>query len=298
MSLRNEEATAIAGGQGRSVVEQRARVEDFEHLGVRMADAVSTGVAELGQDLGELAAAWGVNSLQQAPVAAGRKGEIVVIGQAVGPPASRDAHGQVLVDDNHAQPPVRCSVVVLAPAEHRVYDRVGVESGLERRRQIAAGDSAQYLPVGVTETRIAGSAPPAALVEKLLTDGHGLHSAPRPCGRSDESAKRLNWTQRRSCRPHEAGEKLGGGAIRWDATEEVAVDRQGGLPPLRWPTRPATVARSVPEASNAVATKWRRSCRRTMFRPTSARSRVKRRVQVSGRMGREPSSSAANTNCR
>jgi hypothetical protein len=64
-------------------------------------------------------------------------GEIVVIGQALGPPASHDARGQGFVDDNHAQPPVRCSVVALAPAEHRVYDRVGVESGLERRRQEA-----------------------------------------------------------------------------------------------------------------------------------------------------------------
>ena len=188
-----------------------------------MADAVSTGVAELGQDLGQLAAAWGVNSLQQAPVAAGRKGEIVVIGQAVGPPASHDAHGQVLVDDNHAVPPVRCSVVVHAPAEHRVYDCVGVESGLERRRQIAAGDSAQNLPVGVTETRIAGSAPPTALVEKLLTDTHGLQFCPtslRPERRERETPQLVS---------------PGGCAGRMRPVRSSAAARSGGAPRRKWP---------------------------------------------------------------
>src|SRR5437660_941119 len=70
------------------------------------------------------------------------------------------------------------SVVLVVTTQHRVGHHVGVEGGLERRRQVAAGNAAQDLPVAVAQAGIAGPAPPAALVEELLTDAHGLHSAP------------------------------------------------------------------------------------------------------------------------
>ncbi len=43
--LGDEQAAAVAGGQGGGVVEQEPGVEDAEHLWVGMADAVTAGVA-------------------------------------------------------------------------------------------------------------------------------------------------------------------------------------------------------------------------------------------------------------
>lgn len=58
----------------------------------------------------------------------------------------------------------------------------------------------------------------------------------------------------------------------------------------RWPRRLLMVAMGTPPSPRTVATKWRRSWRRMVPRPSSARSRPKRLVQTSVRH-RRPSAS-------
>jgi hypothetical protein len=49
---------------------------------------------------------------------------------------------------------------------------MGVESSLELACQIAVDQTAQELAVCVSQARVAGAAAPAALLSKLLADGH------------------------------------------------------------------------------------------------------------------------------
>ena len=61
---------------------------------------------------------------------------------------------------------------VIASAQHRICHDLGVQRGLELRRQVAASNAAEDLSVCVAQTRIASSATSAALVEQFLTDAH------------------------------------------------------------------------------------------------------------------------------
>lgn len=63
-------------------------------------------------------------------------------------------------------------------AQKSVGGQIGVEGGLELWLQIAAGDPAQDLPVGLGQARVTGSAAPAAFLKQFLTNTHAHQSAP------------------------------------------------------------------------------------------------------------------------
>ena len=72
--LGHKQAAAVAGGQGGGLVEEGAGVENLEHLWMRVPHDLEVPPGKGGEALGKLAAAGGMNSLEEPPVAAGREG--------------------------------------------------------------------------------------------------------------------------------------------------------------------------------------------------------------------------------
>jgi len=127
-----------------------------------VADGVPVGRAQRGKQLGELAATGCVDALEEPPVSAGREHQVLVVGQALWPPAADHPDGQVLVDHDHLGVFLRSGSVVGVATEDRVGHDIGVESGLELVGQVPGRDPGQDLPAfrgqtGVTRT----PAPPA-----------------------------------------------------------------------------------------------------------------------------------------
>ena len=89
-----------------------------------------------------------MDPLKEPPVAAGGKGQVVVVRQAVRPVPAEDAHGEVLVNDDHCRAAVSVSVVG-GRTEERVGVSIRIEGGLELLDQVTGGHSAEQLfPLG------------------------------------------------------------------------------------------------------------------------------------------------------
>jgi hypothetical protein len=183
-SLCHKQAAAIAGGQGGRLVEERPRVEDLEHLRVRMPHDRQVAPGESGEALRELTTARSVDPLEESPVATGGQGQVVVVGKAVWPVPAEDSQRQVLVEDDHAGG-VLGSVggVVGVTAEERVGDNIGVEGRLKFVRKVTGGHPTEQLFPFVAKARVPGPASSPAFLEEFFTDAHRLHCArpwPRP----------------------------------------------------------------------------------------------------------------------
>jgi hypothetical protein len=101
----------------------------------------------------------------------------LVVGQIGRPAGAQDAHGDVLVDDDHETDAESIVFVVRAAAEERVGGADGIECRLELGGEVAVGETAEVLAIGFGEARVACAAPPPAFFEQLLTDAHVNHSA-------------------------------------------------------------------------------------------------------------------------
>jgi len=172
-------AGVVAGGDRGGLVEDRARVENLDDLGVRVADGFAVLGAEPSQDGRQLTGAGVVDALQEPVVAGDRQSQHVVIGQAVGPVAAHHVDREVLVDHDHrkARRAMSVGLVGMLAAQVSVGDQIGVQGGLELRLQIAPGDPAQDLPALRRQSRVTGAATPAAFLEDFLTNTHAHQSA-------------------------------------------------------------------------------------------------------------------------
>ncbi len=93
---------AVTPRDGGGFVEEGARIEDVEYLWVRPADCGDHRGAGSREQPGQLPTSIAVECLQEPPVPARRKRQLVV-GQIGGPTAAQHADGQVLVDHDHRE---------------------------------------------------------------------------------------------------------------------------------------------------------------------------------------------------
>jgi len=93
----------VAPCDGGGFVEEGARIEDLEYLWVRPADGGDYRGAGSREQPGQLPTSIAVECLQEPPVPACRKRQLVV-GQIGGPAAAQHADGKVLVDYDHREP--------------------------------------------------------------------------------------------------------------------------------------------------------------------------------------------------
>jgi len=158
---------AVAGGDARRLVEQRARIEHLQDLGVGPTDGTDHVVRRSGKELGELAAAAAMQCLEEAPVAARAEGHLVV-GKASRPAGAKDVDGEVLVEDDHRGRPRSA----LCSPEEGVGGGHLVEGGLELVFQVPVDEPSEELASGLAEARVTAASPPPALLEQFLADGH------------------------------------------------------------------------------------------------------------------------------
>ena len=209
-----------------------------------MAENSQIGGGESGQALGELPRAEGVDALQQPPVT--RRGQrlVIVVGETFGPESTEDAHGQVLVDQDHGRVlDSACSVAVVVAAEERVGGNVGVEGVLELVDQVAGGHPLEQLaPLG-GQPRVTGPTPAAALLQQLLTDAH-LSTVPANVAtfihvrvhrarliRTRVSPSRHHVSQMEPIRS--AAARSAAVRARVEAVRTVVTELRGGYEPLR-----------------------------------------------------------------
>jgi hypothetical protein len=183
MEKAGDESLCQKGGR---LVEEWPRVEDLEHLRVRMPHDRQVAPGESGEALRELTAARSVDALEESPVATGGQGQVVVVGKAVWPVPAEDSQRQVLVDDDHAGGvPGSVGGVVGVTAEEGVGDNIGVEGRLKFVRKVTGGHPTEQLFPLVAKARVPGPASSSAFLEEFFTDAHRLHCArpwlrPRP----------------------------------------------------------------------------------------------------------------------
>jgi hypothetical protein len=180
-SLGDQEPSAIAGGERGSIIEQRAKVEDLEYLGVGMAHDLEIAFGDSREQLRELAAAGSVDALQEPPVASCRERQVIV-GQVGRPVSAEYAKGQVFIEDDQTESPATFGSVCVAvvPSQGRVGFRVRVriESRLELLSEVAGSHAPKELAALRAQSRVTGASPAPTLLEELVTDAHAHHCAP------------------------------------------------------------------------------------------------------------------------
>ncbi len=118
---------------------------------------------------------------------AGGQGEFVV-GKPGGPVSAEHSYRQVFVDDDHLAASAGSVLGIrLSASEQRISRAHRVEGSLELILKVSGGQAAQELPVCVSKSRIARRAPPAALLQQLLTGDQPIILSPRrPFGAPQE----------------------------------------------------------------------------------------------------------------
>lgn len=187
-----EAAGAVAGADGSGRVQQRARIEDLDHFRMRLLERLSVGLAEPGEDPGQLPGARLVEALEKAEVTRSWEADEIVVGKIGRPLAEEDVDGEVLVDHQHERD--RSGVVVsVVTTEQGVRCEVGIERCLELVGEVASRDAPEDLPAFGRDAGVARTAAAAAFLEQLLADGHELQCAARPVRLAPRSTPSQSW---------------------------------------------------------------------------------------------------------
>jgi hypothetical protein len=172
----HEPTRSEAGVDRRRIIEQWTRVEDVEHLRMRVPKDVAVGVGHPRQDRRQLATGRSVKALQE-PVVAVRGERHIIVRELVGPVAHEHIDREILVDHDHADSGSVSVVVAGFARQGPVGRRDVVEGCLELVGEVAPGHPAEDLAACLAEARVAGPPATTALLDDLVPDAHGLQYA-------------------------------------------------------------------------------------------------------------------------
>ena len=144
---------------------------------MREPDCLSPRGSQWGQEGRQLPGTRTMQSLEEAPVSAEGKEEVLVIGNRVGPFTKDGTNEEIFVDDDHVRGRRRwLELVRILSAEQRVVLKCCIERSLELVGKVAGCYASQDLPVGVGQPWIPGPTPATPLLEKI-DRGHGVNCA-------------------------------------------------------------------------------------------------------------------------